>query len=171
MNANIEIKAKVRDLARLKELADGLSETPVQLITQEDIFFHTPKGRLKLRVFSPDHGELIYYERDDRFGPKQSNYSITKVGDPAGLKDLLASALGVQGVVSKKRHLYLVGQTRIHIDEVEGLGYFVELEVVLKPGQAVEEGTHIVEELMKKLAIHDKDLLDHAYVDMLVKGD
>jgi len=169
MNSNIEIKARVRDFHQLQELAGQLSDTPEELIRQEDIFFQVPKGRLKLRIFSPAEGELIYYQRNDQKGPKQSNYSITKTADPAGLKSSLAEALGILGVVRKERHLYLAGQTRIHLDEVEDLGHFLELEVVMPPDQTVEEATQIAHGLMEKLAIRDKDLIDRAYIDLLIE--
>jgi predicted adenylyl cyclase CyaB len=79
----------------------------------------------------------------------------------------LSLALGVRGVVRKKRTLYLVGQTRLHLDEVEGLGEFVELEVVLRHGQSDLEGQQIARELMTRLAIREQDLLEGAYMDML----
>ena len=166
MPSNIEIKAKVRNLSRLKELVEGLSDVSGEWIRQEDTFFHTSRGRLKLRVFSPTRGELIYYERADSSGPKPSKYSISKTDHPDALKDILASALGIQGVIRKKRLLYMVGQTRIHLDEVEDLGHFVELEVVLRPGQTVDEGAKIAAELMKKLEIVDEDLIKGSYLDL-----
>lgn len=77
-------------------------------------------------------------------------------------------SLGVRGVVRKKRALYMVGQTRIHLDEVEGLGAFVELEVVMQPDQSQTEGIQIARELMAKLEIQDTELVDHAYIDLLL---
>ena len=140
MNSNIEIKARAWDFWRQKELAGELTDRAEELICQEDTFFKTLKGRLKLRMFSPSQGELIYYERDNISGPKQSNYSISKTDDPIKLKNMLSCALGIQGVVRKKRYLFLVGQTRIHLDDVEGLGYFIELEVVMQPNQTAKAG-------------------------------
>ena len=167
MNANVEIKARARNPARLKELAEKLSETPEELFRQEDTFFHVPRGRLKLRVFTPERGELIYYERSDEAGPRPCQYVISKTGAPETLKAALAAALGVKGVVRKTRRLYLVGQTRIHLDEVEGLGHFLELEFVMQPGQSVEEGLAAVHELLRELEVSKEELLDRAYVDLL----
>ena len=76
-------------------------------------------------------------------------------------------ALGVTGRVKKKRLLYMYGVTRIHVDEVEGLGDFVELEVVLGDTETVESGQHVADDLMIRLEIEKGDLLDGAYVDML----
>lgn len=171
MNSNIEIKAKARDLSRAHELAEQLSDSTGELLVQEDTFFHTPQARLKLRVFAPDHGELIYYERPDQQDAKESRYIVTPVDNPATLKETLACALGVKGVVRKKRTLYLVSQTRIHLDEVEGLGEFVELEVVMRPGQPASEGHQIIADLTKKLEISQEDLIHSAYIDLLLEKD
>ena len=167
MPANIEIKARVRDMAGLRARAEALSDTPVQVIPQEDTFFHTPKGRLKLRRLQPDQAQLVYYERPDQDGPKRSNYQIYETGNPEGLLAALSLALGVRGVVRKTRYLYLAGQTRIHLDDVEGLGQFMELEVVLRDGQTDAEGKAIAEELMTRLGVREEDLLEGAYMDLL----
>lgn len=167
MPANIEIKARASDFASLRKRAEALSDTPAQVIPQEDTFFNTSKGRLKLRQLAPDHGQLVYYERTDDSGPKRSNYSIFETSDPDNLKTALSLALGVRGVVRKKRTLYLVGQTRVHLDEVEGLGDFMELEVVLRPGQSDAEGQAIARDLMTRLGVAENDLLESAYMDLL----
>jgi predicted adenylyl cyclase CyaB len=169
MPINIEIKARVRDLAELRRRAEALSDTPVQVIPQEDTFFHVPKGRLKLRVLQPDFAQLVYYERPDQDGPKRSNYFIYETHDPAGLKTALSLALGIRGVVRKTRNLYMAGQTRIHLDDVEGLGQFMELEVVLRDGQTDAEGQSIAEDLMRRLGVRKEDLLEGAYMDLLEK--
>ncbi|MGB8212999.1 MAG: class IV adenylate cyclase [Anaerolineales bacterium] len=169
MPTNIEIKARIRDLEGLRRRAEGLSDTPVQVIPQEDTFFHTSQGRLKLRRLKPDLGQLVYYERPDQEGPKLSNYQISETNDPEGLKTALRLALGVRGVVRKTRYLYLAGQTRIHLDDVEGLGQFMELEVVLRGNQTEAEGQAIAEGLMARLGIRKEDLLEGAYIDLLEK--
>lgn len=168
MASNVEIKARVRDAPKLRTLAESLSGSSGRLIEQEDTFFHVPEGRLKLRVFSPSAGELIYYQRADQQGPKQCHYLISATNDPRPLKSILAAALGTRGIVRKKRRLFLVGQTRIHLDEVEGLGDFLELEVVLQPGQSPDDGTKIAWNLMTKLGIQEQDLIEGAYIDLLL---
>jgi predicted adenylyl cyclase CyaB len=169
MPTNIEIKARVPDLAALNQRAEALSDSSVQVILQEDTFFNSAHGRLKLRQLDPEWGQLVYYERGDAAGPKRSDYLIVETTDPAGLKTALATALGVRGVVRKVRKLYLVGQTRVHLDEVEGLGNFMELEVVLRPEQSAAEGQAIADDLMAKLGIAETDLLEGAYMDLLEK--
>ncbi len=168
MPVNVEIKARVRDyaalLARAQELADG---PPVLMIRQEDTFFRVPAGRLKLRVIDGGRGELIVYRRADEAGPKASEYDIAPVADPARLRAVLAAALGEVGVVRKERTLCLVGQTRVHLDRVEGLGDYMELEVVLRTGQSVEDGRRVADELMRQLGVNAADLVTGAYTDLL----
>jgi len=167
MPANIEIKARVRNFSELQTRAEGLSDTPVEIIPQEDIFFNVPHGRLKLRLLAPDRGQLIHYQRVDQGGPKRSDYHISETPDPDSLKRVLEFACGIRGVVRKTRFLYLAGQTRIHVDDVEGLGQFMELEVVLREGQGDAEGQAIAEGLMAGLGVERGDLLEGAYMDLI----
>ncbi|PZR73528.1 MAG: adenylate cyclase, partial [Chthoniobacterales bacterium] len=170
MPSNIEIKARVLDLPRITALAEKLSDAPAVIIQQHDTFFLSPNGRLKLRQFSPEAGELIFYSRADVAGTKQSDYLIARTTAPAELLAVLCAALGAQQTVIKTRRLFLVGQTRVHLDAVEGLGSFVELEVVLREGQPPEEGHRIARELMLALDIRESDLIEGAYADLLHPG-
>jgi predicted adenylyl cyclase CyaB len=170
MSTNIEIKARARAFADIKSGAEKLSDTPVEVIPQEDIFFNVPQGRLKLRILAPDRGQLIYYTRPDQEGPKRSDYHIAYTSDPDNLKRVLELAYGIRGVVKKTRYLYLVGQTRVHLDDVVGLGQFIELEVVMREGQGDAEGQKIAESLMASLGVERSDLLEGAYMDLLEKG-
>ena len=167
MPANIEIKARVRNFDQLKARAEQLGDLPVEVIAQEDTFFNVPGGRLKLRLLAPDRGQLIYYQRADQGGPKRSDYHIAETADPSSLKRVLELAYGIRGVVKKTRYLYLTGQTRIHVDDVEGLGQFMELEVVLREGQGDAEGQAIAEDLMASLGVERSDLLEAAYMDLI----
>jgi predicted adenylyl cyclase CyaB len=167
MPANIEVKARVRDFAALSARAAGLSDTPVDVIPQVDTFFLIEKGRLKLRELARDRAQLIYYERPNRDGPKRSDYSLFETREPHALREILARALGVRGTVSKVRYLYIIGQTRVHLDKVTDLGDFMELEVVLKPGQTDEEGHRVAERLLEQLGVDQQDLMDAAYMDLL----
>lgn len=63
----------------------------------------------------------------------------------------------------------MVGQTRIHIDSVQGLGDFMELEVVLRPDQTLEEGRKIADNIKTKLDVKDENLIECAYMDLLGK--
>ena len=170
MPSNIEIKARAGEFAYLRSLAERISDTPGQLILQEDVFFPVPSGRLKLRVLAPDRGELIYYQRADVKGPRESKYMISRTSEPGGLKEVLTLAYGQWGVVRKRRQLFLAGQTRIHLDEVEGLGQFVELEFVLNDGQVQQEGESALAEIMGRLGIAEEHLIGCAYIDLLAEA-
>ena len=175
MPTNIELKARAHDVAKLIETASRLSDAPPVRLDQDDTFFATPSGRLKLRVIdatdgSDRRGELIFYTRADAPGPRESAYIIASTPEPDSLRDILAAALGTAGRVRKRRMLYLAGQTRIHIDDVEGLGAFVELETVLRPGQGSDEGAAITDRIAAALGIRSVDLVDRAYVDLLRDG-
>ncbi len=137
-------------------------------LEQEDTFFVCPRGRLKLRRFGGcTEAELIYYERPESSGPKESRYVVHPTADAEGLREVLAAALDVRGIVRKRRAVYLIGQTRVHLDRVEGLGEFVELEVVLRPEQNASDGVTVAHELMAKLGIPPNQLIDRAYIDLL----
>ncbi len=169
MPSNIEIKARVRGLQQLRQLVLQLANGPSETLHQTDVFFQTHSGRLKLRILTDSLGELIYYERPDSTGPKQSDYQIHRTTNPLELRRLLGAALGETITVKKKREVYMVGQTRIHLDEVEQLGTFMELEVVLNPGQSTEEGEQMAYDLMQKLGIDKSDLVSCAYADLLLE--
>jgi predicted adenylyl cyclase CyaB len=167
MPRNVEIKARVHDFEALKRAVEALSDTPVEVIDQLDTFYITPRGRLKLRVLAPDRCELIQYARSDDSEAKTSTYEIVRSSDPAALSRILESALPIRGVVTKRRHLYLIGSTRVHLDEVEGLGTFMELEVVLGKDQTADGGATIANSLVSELGIHKDDLVSGAYIDLL----
>ena len=171
MPQNVEIKARIASPDTIHARLRALVQEPPVVLLQEDIFFHAPH-RLKLRRIRPQgEAQLIVYDRPDLPGPRTSTYTIAPVAHPDALADVLARALGIQGIVRKKRWLYLYGQTRIHVDEVEGLGSFLELEVVLEPGQPEEVGMAIARRLMEQLEIHHDALIDRAYIDLLSDGD
>ncbi len=167
MKRNVEIKARVKSLEAVERRAREIADEGPMTLTQEDTFFVCSQGRLKLRKLGAGQGELIYYERPDSAEPKESRYAIYRTSDPEGLIGTLSLALAVRGVVRKRRTLYLVGPTRVHLDRVEGLGEFVELEVVLGPDQSVSEGTAIAHDLMTRLGILPDQLLHQAYIDLL----
>jgi predicted adenylyl cyclase CyaB len=167
MAANVEIKARVADLEQLERATVRLADRGPEILRQVDVFFHAPRGRFKLRSFPEGHGELIFYQRPDLAGPKQSRYSIYQTADAEQLHGVLAATLGVAGTVRKERRLYLAGSTRIHLDRVEQLGSFVELEVVLQPRQTEAEGVAVASELMRSLGIREEDLVQGAYFDLL----
>ena len=167
MAKNIEIKARISDVAFCIDTARSLSGKEPEIIKQEDTFFICEQGRLKLRILAPDRGELIFYRRKDAAGPKTSEYYISPNHEPHRLLDVLTKAYGIHGKVNKTRKLFIVGRTRIHIDQVEDLGDFLEFEVVLSENEDVSKGHREANELMKTFNITASDLISSAYVDMI----
>jgi adenylate cyclase class IV len=168
MPSNVEIKAQVRgDPQRLRRRAAELATEAPILMRQKDTFFCTPRGRLKLRESDIGPAELIYYERANECGPRPSVYSVAPVADASVLRAVLAAGLGVRGVVSKEREMFLAQDTRIHLDDVASLGRFVELEVMLSGEIELERGRKRCRELMEALGVADGDLVERAYIDML----
>lgn len=171
MPRNIEIKARLRDAAEFDTVAAraaALSGTPGQVIEQDDRFYPVPQGRLKLRRFGGGaRAELIHYHRPDQDAARASDYLRTEVADADALDATLRRALGDAGRVRKRRLLFLVGPTRIHLDEVEGLGRFMELEVVLHDALSDADGQRIAEALMVDLGLAQAPRVASAYRDLL----
>lgn len=167
MGRNIEIKAYSSDPLALRQKVEALAGELVQSLHQDDWFFNCLQGRLKLRTFDDGTAELIAYDRADVKQPSMSSYSRTQVQDPLGLRQTLIHSLGWWAHVTKLRHLYMSGRTRIHLDHVEGLGHFVELETVLSEGESQDAGMSEMHRLMQQLGIKSHDLRTLAYADML----
>lgn len=168
MPRNVEIKARVVDASGLATRVAALASEGPTLIVQDDTFFACSGGRLKLRAFSDGTGELIFYRRADHAGPKESFYVRSPTDSPDSLREVLTLANGQAGRVRKKRRLFMIGRTRVHLDEVEQLGHFLELEVVLADGEAAEDGVREAHALMSSLGIEPAQLVDQAYVDLLM---
>ena len=167
MARNIEIKARIASTAALLPRVRALADHGPEPIAQDDTFFACASGRLKLRAFADGRGELIAYDRPDAAGPKTSDYLILPVAEPDRLRAALARALGETGRVIKQRVLFLVGRTRVHLDRVEGLGDFLELEVVLRDGESAAQGTAEAHALRERLQVDALQLVAGAYVDLL----
>lgn len=170
---NIEIKAKSsKPFSSIEEMVLANNGVKQGVLQQTDYFFNVPKGgkRLKLRLIDSTKAQLIAYDRSNDLGPKLSDYVIYRVDDHESLLNALTMALGVTVCVKKTRVLYLIDQTRIHLDTVSGLGNFIEFEVVLRDSQTVEQGQAIARDLMEKLEIPRDSLCDCAYADMILNS-
>lgn len=167
MARNVEIKARVPDPVALRRRVEAVADSGPQLIKQEDVFFRCHRGRLKLRRLSDGTAELIHYRRPDASEPTTSDYCKVGCFDPAPMRTALERALGVRGVVRKRRHVYRVGQTRIHLDDVGALGHFLELEVVLSDTDSVADGLRLARELMSRLGVREEHLVAESYIDLI----
>jgi adenylate cyclase class IV len=167
MATNIEIKARVAALETVRAKALSLASGPGEILRQTDTFFVVPEGRLKIREFDDGTGELIAYHRPNTPGLRQSVYTRYPCNDARALCDTLSRVLPVHGVVRKEREVAIIGQTRVHFDTVEGLGTFIELEVILSDDEPAHHGEHIARDLLRTLQIPDESLIAEAYIDLL----
>jgi len=164
---NVEIKARVKDHAAVAVRARAVADSaPIERV-QEDTFFRYPEGRLKLRKYSDNKGELIFYARADATSPRESRYRVLPTSSPDVLICAFSEQYGILGRVQTRRTVFLSVNARIHLDEVDGLGTFVEIEAVLGKDEPVEQGIATVNRLMEKLGIRKEDLVGKAYIDLL----
>ena len=169
MARNIEIKARVSEavLCEIDARACARSDREPVFVQQTDTFYNVPRGRLKLRRVRNGSAELISYDRSDEQGPKLSDYVLSPCVKPESLHAVLERNLGVRGTVEKTRRIVMVGQTRVHLDRVNGLGSFVELEVVLRDDQSPADGQVIADRLIAELGIGSDELIDVSYIDLV----
>jgi homotetrameric cytidine deaminase len=169
---NVELKARDPDPARTLERALALGADDRGEIRQRDTYFSKARGRLKLREQetggSPLWDELIEYSRADSTDPRTSTYRRVPVADVAPLRDALDAAYGTLGTVTKKRRVLLWEGVRIHLDEVEGLGSFLELEAVAELDSDLSPEHEKVERLRAELAIEDDNLIATSYSDLVL---
>jgi len=164
---NVEIKARCPDLAAMARAAAAAGAVMESTFDQVDTYFNVSTGRLKLRQIDGNGQELIYYRRPDDSSPKLSRYDRIPVAPGQKLDFVLEQALGIKTVVRKRRQLWRLDNLRIHLDEVEGLGTFVELEVQVISGRDVAGCRAQAASLMNALGIRPTDLLAGSYADLM----
>ena len=167
---NVELKARDSDPARTLELALALGAEDRGEIAQRDTYFAAARGRLKLREQEPGEAELIEYRRPDDTRARTSQYRRVPVADSRALCEVLDDAYGTLVVVDKRRRLLLWEGVRIHLDEVDGLGRFVELEAIAPEGSDLSGEREKVERLRGELAVDDANLVAGGYSDLLLDG-
>jgi len=166
--ANFELKAHCTDLALARQRARALATRWLGVDQQVDTYFRTATGRFKLRESSLSGAQLVPYLRADAPLARRSDYVVIPLADPQLTKQLLAELLGIHRVVRKVREIGLFENVRIHLDRVEGLGDFVELEAVWDgAGSAMAEQARKVSFLRERLAIRDADLVAASYEGLL----
>jgi adenylate cyclase class IV len=164
---NLEIKAVDPDPPATLQAALAFGVEDVGWLHQRDTYFHAVQGRLKLREAPPQPAELIAYARPELTGPKLSLYRVVPVTDHLALIDALTDSLGVRVVVEKARRLLRWRNVRIHLDRVDGLGDFVELEAVAASPGGLEVERERVEDLRAVLGIADEQLISLGYADLM----
>ena len=164
----VELKARVSNHDLLREKLSELGSEYVGTFFQTDIYFKVPEGRLKLReVKGTNTAELIYYERENIAGPKQDDAFLLRVEEAGDLKDVLNRILKQRVVIEKEREIYMLQGTQVHLDTVKTLGKFIEFErQTTEETKTVKKDQQVLEELMKKLGIHQDNLETHSYSDL-----
>jgi homotetrameric cytidine deaminase len=170
---NVELKARDPDPARTLKRALALGAEDKGEMTQRDTYFEGARGRLKLREQDTDGtalwDELIEYSRPDSTDARTSTYRRVPVADAAPLREALDSAYGTLVAVTKRRRLLLWEGVRIHLDQVEGLGSFLEFEAVSEPGSDLTLEEHKVARLRSELGVKDEDLVATSYSDLMLE--
>jgi len=170
MPANIEIKAQCKNPEITETKIKTLTDNIIGLDLQSDTYFKTKNGRFKLRESTIDGNYLIPYLRPNNLESKRSDYDKIPVQDAQKVKSLFENILGIQCVVRKKRKIYLYENVRIHLDEVDQLGSFIELEAVFN-GRHEEEKVQRkkIEFLMNELSIGKESLVAESYENLMQK--
>lgn len=166
MHINIEIKAQCANPKHIKQILESHKADFKGIDHQIDTYFSVPNGRLKLREGIIENA-LIYYKRNNQTGPKQSDVTLYKSESPKQLKQLLESAFGVKVVVDKRRAIYFINNVKFHLDEVTGLGHFIEIEAIDLDGTIGKEQLQAqCEHYMQLLNIKQEDLVETSYSDL-----
>jgi adenylate cyclase class IV len=164
---NLERKARCADLDGARAALARLGARCEGVQWQTDVYFPVASGRLKLRFIEGQPALLIGYQRPDQGPARLSAYYLVPVSDPVLLRTALAAALGVRGEVRKRREVHHWHNVRIHLDEVEGLGRFVEFEAVLAPGADPAESREFLRQLGEVLALEATADTVGSYADQL----
>jgi predicted adenylyl cyclase CyaB len=165
---NVEIKARCADAAAMARAVAAAGAMWEASIDQVDTYFTVQNGRLKLRLSDGAGEALIFYLRPDDSSPKVSRYEVVSIAPGQPIGTMLERALGVKTVVRKRRQLWRLDNIRIHLDQVEGLGSFLEFEVEVLPGRDAAGCRAQAQALLKELGIRPDEMVAGSYSDMVV---
>jgi adenylate cyclase, class 2 len=169
LKRNIELKARCADLLAARAACNTLDLRAGAVVQEQvDTYFNCQHGRLKLRVIDESRAELIWYARSDEARSRASDYRIVPVTQPDSLRESLAAAMGVRVEVRKRRQILLWHNVRIHLDEVEGLGSFLEFEAVMDEGSDEATAHARLAQLCRLLSITPKDYLRESYENLML---
>jgi adenylate cyclase, class 2 len=167
MPQNLEVKAHIPSVKEAARVARRLGAKAKGLLRQRDIYYNVSRGRLKLRIINNHTSELIYYNRPNKKGSRYSEYFVLPVRNAGLTNALCTSAFGQKVIVEKKRRLFLYENCRIHLDEVGGLGSFIEFEVLVKYGK--RQARKILELLSTEFDVKHSSIIGGSYSDLLFK--
>jgi len=168
---NLEAKFRLADLSQARERAIAIGYVPQSVLRQRDTFFRVANGKLKLREEGEESRSiLIHYGRKQADTLQLSNYEIVPIADAEKTRAMLAAALGVIAEVRKERFLLMRANVRLHLDRVEGLGEFGEIEAVIADGDNPEASRAAVDETLLALQIGRDDLIDISYFEIAAQA-
>ncbi len=165
-HVNIEIKARCGNPDRIRSILQTRSARFAGTDHQIDTYFRVSSGRLKLRQGNIENA-LIFYQRADQPGPKRSDIAMAEITLDSGLKEVLSRALGVLVAVEKHREIYFIGNIKFHLDQVENLGSFVEIEAI-GTDENRDELLRQCNEYLELFGIAESELVEASYSDMLL---
>ena len=163
---NIEIKARLADPSAARETAARVATDRIGTLAQTDTYFHCETGRLKLREISGQPSELIWYQRPNESGPRASQFGLIEVDEPDLVQADLGKLLGVWKVVKKIREVFLYHNVRIHLDEVAGLGTFLEFEAIVDQANDDAVGHRRLDFLCEQFSLSASDFIAGSYSDL-----
>ena len=167
---NIEIKARCDRQDDIREYLRAHNAEFKGTDHQIDTYFKVNNGRLKLREGNIEN-QLIHYERANQEGPKQSQVTLYAAKPGSSLKEVLTKALGVLTTVDKQREIYFIENVKFHVDTVQGLGTFMEIEAIDEDGSIGKEKLQEqCQRYMHELGIREEDLMSNSYSDMLLRN-
>jgi predicted adenylyl cyclase CyaB len=168
MHINFEFKARHNDIAEAEQILQKHSPRFVGEDHQIDTYFNVPNGRLKLRKGTIEQA-LIFYQRPNVAGAKQSDVILYQHKADAALEQILVQSLGIKTVVDKKRKIYFIDNVKFHFDWVEGLGTFVEVEAIDKNGSiGLEKLKEQCGHYQQLLGVQETDFMAESYSDLLL---
>ncbi len=166
---NFEFKARADEIEKSENLLLTLNPEFKGIDHQTDTYFNVVHGRLKLREGNIENS-LINYEREDYAGAKESRVILYRHTSDAALKEILTKQLGVKVVVKKKRKIYFVENVKIHFDQVEQLGTFIEVEAIDKKGSfTTDELKEQCNRFFDFFGLKKEDIIDKSYSDMILE--
>ena len=166
---NVEIKAICNDPSSVRSYLINNGAIFKGMDEQTDTYFNVKDGRLKLREGSIENN-LIFYNRANHTGPKSSHFNLVKIEDAKGLKDVMERSCGIKMIVRKRREIYYIDNVKFHIDDVPGLGSFIEIEA----GNILADKTEaeLLDQCnfyLKEFGTKEDDLVAESYSDLLIK--
>lgn len=167
----VELKARLDSPQDVERRLRGAGAAFQSTLHQRDVYFRGVRGRLKLRLQQPGRDQLVWYDRPDKADTKESRIVLTALPSEHGLEAVLSPALGVDVVVSKVRKVFDWRGTRVHLDDVEGLGSFLEFERTVGPGDPTSSAHAELKSMLGELAVPAAALERGSYSDLLRAKD